>query len=1085
MDNLFNPDRVFDSITYKKGFSYFLYNNVQSCEVLDDKIVAKVYGTRVYNVIITYRPDGTITNMLCSCPFAQKSYRCKHMAATIIYANQNGLIKESESKISEVTIIRDRSEFKKDDIINLSSRNTLYSEGGISHREVLFSCINREQKKKYEMVFLLKDDHKNGIIVEPCIRYIKKDGTYGAVYRFSSSKLDEINFSSESELLLFRRFYSFSSGSVSPLEDRDGNIIDFFMRHNINRFFVDRYYSGRDEYELVRFRRIEKIKLGFYVNYHRYGDITFTPMFYFEEGGICGYVDRGDRHRDGKPHDYFTMLFNGEKIFFVCSDGMLFYKEITATSYEAIKYILSANLDSLGKIDGIKSYIERHNIKDVEIMDIPLKVRIVYPVPKPIVVIRDSIFGSELRIHLWFEYDRDIIFQYDSDDDLVEATSRRSKNETVVISRNKEYEKKVLEYLEILLRKNLSRWENYMELKMSKRDFLVKYGLKLIEEGFSINLERSNRRISSSRGKVKLSIKSDIDWFDIDVEYEEEGETKKLLIEDINSGLARVGNEYVILSKHDISKIESLLKLGMDNNGKIKASKYDFALIDQLFSLSREASNNEEIVNIKNIYDRLKDFSNIEEYPLPSAFKGTLRNYQIAGYMWLHFLEKYSLNGCLADDMGLGKTIQTLAFLQRLKEENRIGTNVIVAPVNTLRNWANEIQRFVPDINFYIHHGQNRNLSADNIKDFEVIITSYATLRNDIELFKDFEFNYVILDEAQLIKNHNALISRAVRILKARHKLSLTGTPIENNTLELWTHMDFLNPGLLGNITDFRRRFARPIEIDKDENAREILKKKVFPFILRRKKVDVLKDLPPKNEIVLYCEMEVDQRRLYEEWRQYYKGILNSKIDKDGVAGSAIDILSALTKLRQIALFPELINKKYSNISSCKFELMKETVSELLEEGHRIIIFSQFVGALSIIKDYIAKEGLNYCYIDGSVTSTKRQKEIDKFQSKDGVDIFLISLRAGGLGINLTSADYVILYDPWWNPAVESQAIDRVHRIGQKESVFAYKMIVRDSVEEKILALQEKKRRLVEDIVTTESTFFKSLNKDDIMALLE
>jgi len=388
-------------------------------------------------------------------------------------------------------------------------------------------------------------------------------------------------------------------------------------------------------------------------------------------------------------------------------------------------------------------------------------------------------------------------------------------------------------------------------------------------------------------------------------------------------------------------------------------------------------------------------------------------------------------------------------------------------------------------MNFYVHHGQGRSLTVDNIKNFEVIITSYATLRNDIELFKDFEFNYIILDEAQLIKNHNALISRAVRILKSRHRLSLTGTPIENNTLELWTHMDFLNPGLLGGLTEFRKRFARAIEIDKDENAKELLKKKVFPFILRRKKVDVLKDLPPKNEIVLYCDMEEDQESLYNEWKRYYRDVIGKKIDADGVANSAIDVLSALTRLRQIVLFPGLLDKKYNNISSCKFETLKETVTELLEEGHRIIIFSQFVGALSNIKDYLEKEGLNYCYIDGSVTSTKRQKEIDRFQSKDGVDIFLISLRAGGLGINLTSADYVILYDPWWNPAVESQAIDRVHRIGQKESVFAYKMIVRDSVEEKILALQEKKKRLVEDIVTTEATFFKSLSKDDIMALLE
>ena len=1087
MDNIFKPQEVFDNQTYQRGFSYFLSGKVLSCDVQNHSIVAKVSGSKVYDVIIHYGPDGSINNMMCSCPYAQKSYRCKHMAATIIFANKKGLIKENDYEDIKDTIIRDKSEFKRPEIIHLSS--TLTASDDIFLRDKLLNVAGREKReKKYDMVYLLDDYYEDEITIKPGLRYIKKNGSYGAIYNFSNSRLEDIDFGGDYGLALFGKFYDYGRASISPIIDKDGNIIDFFNRHNIQRLFIRDYSTGEREYKLVRFSPFETINVDFLLKYRNRDDVVFIPVLYFDrdfEENKCGYIENRKKYLVMNSHIPLIMLFNGERVFFVCRNGTVYYKDISPPFYETIRYLLYNRIDSTAKITNIQAYIKKNDIREIEVVDPPLDVKIVYPVPRPIVVVRDADFSSRAEINLWFEYDKDVVFKGDSDESLAEATSMRSEGETVLISRNREYEDKVLRYLETLLGKNVNRWGYRMYLKIPKRDFLVRYGLKLIEEGFNINLGKDKKRISSSRGRVRLSIKSDIDWFDIEAEYEEDGETKKLLIDDIKSGLAVAGDDYIILSKSDISKIESLLKMGMDNNGRLRASKYDFNLIDQLFALSREASNNEEIASIKNIYDRLKDFSNIEEYPLPSGFKGTLRNYQVAGYMWLHFLDKYNLNGCLADDMGLGKTIQTLAFLQRLKEENRIGTNLIVAPVNTLRNWANEIQRFVPDMNFYVHHGQGRSLIVDNIKNFEVIITSYATLRNDIELFKDFEFNYIILDEAQLIKNHNALISRAVRILKSRHRLSLTGTPIENNTLELWTHMDFLNPGLLGGLTEFRKRFARAIEIDKDENAKELLKKKVFPFILRRKKVDVLKDLPPKNEIVLYCDMEEDQESLYNEWKRYYRDVIGKKIDADGVANSAIDVLSALTRLRQIVLFPGLLDKKYNNISSCKFETLKETVTELLEEGHRIIIFSQFVGALSNIKDYLEKEGLNYCYIDGSVTSTKRQKEIDRFQSKDGVDIFLISLRAGGLGINLTSADYVILYDPWWNPAVESQAIDRVHRIGQKESVFAYKMIVRDSVEEKILALQEKKKRLVEDIVTTEATFFKSLSKDDIMALLE
>jgi len=410
--------------------------------------------------------------------------------------------------------------------------------------------------------------------------------------------------------------------------------------------------------------------------------------------------------------------------------------------------------------------------------------------------------------------------------------------------------------------------------------------------------------------------------------------------------------------------------------------------------------------------------------------------------------------------MGLGKTVQTLAFLQKLKEDNDLGKVLLVVPVTTIVNWETEIERFTPELKYTRHFGQTRTKDEELVKNFDIIIISYHTLRNDIDFFYNFEFDYLILDEAQNIKNSSSQIFKTVKIIKAKHKLTLSGTPIENNTLELWSQMDFLNSGLLGTIYEFKKNFANPIEAYHDKNAVERLKKIIYPFILRRKKQEVAKDLPEKEEIILFCEM-----------------------DKSGVQKSAFQIFEALLRLRQAALFPELIDLKFKNIQSIKFEELKEKIEEGINENHKILVFSQFVKSLKIIEKFVIDKKFKYSYIDGQTKN--RDKEIKSFQEEENVNLFLLSLKAGGVGINLTASDYVILFDPWWNPAVESQAVDRTHRIGQTKKVIVYKLIVKDTVEEKILHLQEKKKELVSELITEDSAFFKSLSKNDILDLFE
>ena len=408
---------------------------------------------------------------------------------------------------------------------------------------------------------------------------------------------------------------------------------------------------------------------------------------------------------------------------------------------------------------------------------------------------------------------------------------------------------------------------------------------------------------------------------------------------------------------------------------------------------------------------------------------------------------------------------------------------LLIVPVSTIPNWEQEIARFAGGMTFLRHIGQSRNVDENAIRSHDVTITSYHTLRNDIAVFANIDFTYVILDEAQNIKNAATKAFKAVKTLKASHRLALSGTPVENSTGELWSLFDFLNPGLLGTKEHFSAVFAKPIEQYADAAAAAQLRSLVFPFILRRKKEMVARELPPKEEIIVYCEMDAKQKKVYDTFKKECRKKVEGIIADKGKERGALEIFEALLKLRQIALFPALASPQFKDVPSCKFELFTDMLDEIATEEHKVLVFSQFVRSLDFMKAHLKERKLDYAYIDGS--TKKRDVEIKKFQENGSVKVFLLSLKAGGVGINLTAADYVILFDPWWNPAVEAQAVDRAHRIGQKRKVTAYKLIVKDTVEEKILALQEKKRALVNDLITEEASFFKSLSGADIVDLFE
>ena len=479
---------------------------------------------------------------------------------------------------------------------------------------------------------------------------------------------------------------------------------------------------------------------------------------------------------------------------------------------------------------------------------------------------------------------------------------------------------------------------------------------------------------------------------------------------------------------------------------------------------------------------KLLTFEGIEDQPVSKNFKGTLRPYQKAGYNWMRFLEAYNLGGCLADDMGLGKTIQTLVLLQAQQDAGATHPSLLIMPTSLVYNWQLEAKKFTPKLKVHIFNGYNRSKNLEYFSGFDVIITTYGIARVDIDILKLVRFNYVILDESQAIKNPGSIISQAVMQLNSDHRLVLTGTPLENSTLDLWAQMTFVNPGLLGSQNHFKNEYLNPIEKKADTDKLNKLHSLIKPFILRRQKSQVATELPPKVESVHYCQMTEDQEDAYETAKSYYRNIILQTIDKEGMNRSHMVLLQGLTKLRQIANHPKMVDDTYHGDSG-KFREITDKIETATKEGHKVLVFSQFVKHLSLLRHYLDDIGQSYAYLDG--TTTDRQGQVENFQKNEEIRLFLISLKAGGLGLNLTAADYVFILDPWWNPAAEAQAVDRAYRIGQEKTVFTYKMITKNTVEEKILNLQRAKKKLADSLISTEESFVKNLSRADIQNLFE
>ena len=611
---------------------------------------------------------------------------------------------------------------------------------------------------------------------------------------------------------------------------------------------------------------------------------------------------------------------------------------------------------------------------------------------------------------------------------------------------------------------------------------------RLARESFEIygqeNLKTVNARNSQPKLNVQVSFRDGI--FDCEVSMSVGGipATLAALIKAV-----REKDRFVLLSDGSsgvipddwLEKFAAIFSvLDTDESGKsFRIPSAQLCLADQLFEMADQKWCDAEFESRKLAF---RDFSGIKERPIPEGFNAVMRSYQVAGYEWFYFLKDHRLGGCLADDMGLGKTVQTLALLLNEKRTGGGQPSLIIVPASLLFNWQREAKKFAPDLNLLLYHGTGRERYAGVMNMADVVLTTYGTVLRDIKSLKERKFHYVILDEAQAIKNPSSEVSRSVKQLNCSYRLALSGTPIENNLAELWSLFSFISPGVLGSIRKFADTFIKPIDRDQNEHAAESLRRLIFPFILRRTKEQVAKELPPKNEIVIYTDMLPRQKTIYEITRDIYRTRVEKSIENDEPEISRFQVLEGLLRLRQICCHPIIADPTFTGDSG-KLRMVCETIQKITGEGHRVLVFSQFVTVLEIAKRMIAEAGIPGEILTGATRN--RQAVVDRFQNGTGAPVFFISLKAGGTGLNLTAADYVIHIDPWWNPSAEKQASDRAYRIGQTRTVFVYKMITRNSIEERVMELQEKKRLLTNSVIQNEVSIFKQLSADNLLELFK
>ena len=1046
----FNYKYIKDKATpgsWRRGYEGFQKDIVMSYEKKIAGVEAKVKGNfkDAYETSLTFTKNGVKAD--CSCPL--KEEWCKHSIAVGLKVIEDKVFDEYLERVHKI-----KPEYPDEDVppvehptgryvfhFNPKRRQNFFSilvmdrESGkvIRDLEAILRAIIEVQRN--DKSFVLNDEEKLEIAIFQLLlqrsRLDKKAGWYDVpINKFDGffqllSKAEEVIDGKTKERLRF--------------DDQEWDLalsVNFSMVGNVLLSLTWERPDGSDSYPFEEIRYFSRqLKWG------RYKNVIFptsTPV-------------------SALPQSLIKASFTDVKD----ADGAKFLYEELPKLQKAMKVTVSETIEKL--------FLEQKPPINIVTMGLD--------------------YDGSLKAELEFEYDGTHVPYSKHTEKTPYVTIKKPKEDLLYwVKRNPQHEEAA--YNMLLACKFAPMQTN--NLALEKENAIDFYNYYIQQAGDGWRFEEKDDMSFFKLTKDPFELCADID-FAIDstnsFELELYGRVGEEIIpfDDVysltidNSKYVRIRNlgfaEVPTMDIYSLMRAFNTFDVYKNDDNKYIVKTYRAGLISEMENLGLKLKMSRRF---NKFWKQISTFSTMDVPALPKGIKAEFREYQTRGFGWLWFLYQYGLNGILADDMGLGKTLQALALLQKAKEKNKKAPNLVICPTSVVFNWENEIEKFAPGLSCLKLSGTERNDLFKEIPKYDVVITSYALIRRDIAKLKKYEFRYVILDESQNIKNAESMTAQSVKQLNCRHKLALSGTPIENRLEELWSIFDFLMPGFLFDKNEFNYRYVTPIMEREDKTVEKRLKSQIYPFILRRMKRDVAKDLPDKIENVAYCELTPEQKDFYLEVMDSTREELFKSIEEKGIEKSRMSIFSALLRLRQICCHPRLYDKE--NVKgikqSGKFEQLKVMLEEIIAEKHRVLLFSQFVDMLDIVKEWLTKEGIKHEYLTGSTKD--RQEVVERFNSDPTIPIFLISLKAGGTGLNLTGADYVIHYDPWWNPAVEDQATDRAYRIGQTKKVFVYRMITKGTVEEKIQKLKSRKRDLVDSVISVDRNIGKSLTYEDL-----
>lgn len=1044
---------------FLRGLSYYNSGLVNDIAIHDNGerviINSLVEGSEIYSsyIYLERTKTGVITDYHCDCPFYSKNEQiCKHIIASAIYV---------VNRFDEIRFYKEDNSEEINYLLNLLIDNTNEIEKQKINIEYTLEFVNSRYTS-----FAAQLSLKIGI-----------DKLY--IVKNLSNFLDALE---NDYALEFGKNFIFNP-HLQEFKEEDRPIIEYLLHmhsadsverpggynyRNYNDLFSGKfmYLTNRMLKSLLQYFKNKPFNVIFN-NYNYYN--VFAE---FDESPFKLILDEKDDNivvELKNTDNSIVLTYNKDFIFL---KNKVYVLDEKSLEYKAFSVLNSLGRASFSGEDKAKLLSIIPRISRNKTFEIDEKLNSKFIVEKLHAKVYIDKYKKGIKLNVNFEYG----------DKKINPFSEKEKDEFLV--RNYDEERKILN---IIMQSGFTKKDDYVYVEEdSKLYMFFKNSLPILKELADIFYTDAVKGIYREKSlNVRTSVKSN-NFGLIDLNFEIDDIDKKEIAGILKS--IKEKKNYHRLKNGEIISLEGentkdVLKFLDDieekeiKDGKIELETYRaislFNKIDDTINIENRHIVDDLINNIKK--------SKEEKIEIPFGLQKVLRDYQVTGYKWLKTLANLELGGILADDMGLGKTLQAITLLS---SESVNGKSIIIAPSSLVYNWQKEFEKFAPDIKTLVVQGdkKKREELIGEVEKYDVIITSYPLLRRDIEFYKNYYFNICILDEAQHIKNPDSLNSISVKKIKSRVRFALTGTPMENNLLELWSIFDFILPGLLYSKHRFMEKYDRPITKDEDKYILDDLKKTISPFILRRKKTDVLTELPEKIETKLICEMTKIQREIYNTYLIRAKEDVNRMISEGEFETSKIQVLKLLTRLRQICCHPSMFLEEYHGDSG-KLEQLKELLEELIEGNHKVLIFSQFTTLLDIVKKMLNKNKIKFLYLDGSTDVSKRQLIVDEF-NEGNTNVFLLSLKAGGTGLNLTTADTVIHLDPWWNPAVEEQASDRAHRIGQKNVVQVFKLITKDTIEEKIYELQNKKKELIDSVIQEGEVFISSLSEKEILEIL-